>query len=74
LVWRCEALVNIRTGEIVEGYISKSKLRVVQEWLNEGNNRKNVENNFYELNPRLRQQETKNKSYSEKEKNKKKRK
>ena len=48
-----ETLVNIRTGEIFAGHISSKKLRVVQEWLDEGENRKAVEQNFYELNPRL---------------------
>lgn len=56
-----EALVNIRTGEIVEGFISNNKLRVVQEWLGEGDNRKNTEENFYELNPRLRPQKNQEK-------------
>ncbi|MCW3083929.1 MAG: hypothetical protein JWP12_1295 [Bacteroidetes bacterium] len=51
------ALVNIRTGEIVEGYISGKKLKIVQEWLSE--NRAIVEENFYELNPRLRLPEKK---------------
>jgi len=41
-----EAQVNIRTGEIVEGYISNKKLKVVQGWLAEGTKRKEVEQNF----------------------------
>jgi hypothetical protein len=49
-----EALVNIRTGEIVEGYLQNKKLRIVQDWLSEGKNREIVEENFYELNPSLR--------------------
>lgn len=48
-----EALVNIRSGEMFEGYITPKKLRIVQEWLAEGNNREITELNFYELNPRL---------------------
>lgn len=48
-----EALVNIRTGEIHEGYIAPKQLKVVQEWLMEGDNRDRTEKNFYELNPRL---------------------
>ena len=48
-----EALVNIRTGEVFEGSLPARKLRVVQEWLSEGNRRELVEKNFYELNPRL---------------------
>ncbi len=55
------ALVEIRTGEIYEGYISGKKLRIVQEWLAEGNRWESVEENFYELNPRLRPQETEKK-------------
>lgn len=54
-----EALVNIRTGLIVEGYLSNKKLRVVQDWLSEGKNREIVEENFYELNPSLRPVEVK---------------
>jgi hypothetical protein len=49
-----EALVDIRTGEMFEGYVPNKKLRVVQEWLAEGENRTKVEENFYELNPRHR--------------------
>jgi hypothetical protein len=48
------ALVDIRTGKIYDGYIPSKKLRVVKEWLAEGNNRSVVEENFYELNERLR--------------------
>lgn len=49
-----EALINIRTGEVYAGHIPSKKLRVVQEWLEGNENRKIVEENFYELNPRLR--------------------
>jgi hypothetical protein len=49
-----EALIDIRTGEIFKGEIPAKKLKVVQEWLAEGNNRTIVEENFYELNERLR--------------------
>lgn len=49
-----EALVNIRTGEMFEGYIPAKKLEVVQNWLSEGKNILVVERNFYELNPRLK--------------------
>lgn len=57
-----EALVYIRTGEIFEGYIPGKKLRIVQQWLNEGDNRKIVEENFYELNPGLRPRKARKKS------------
>lgn len=66
------ALVEIRTGEIYEGYIPSRKLRIVQEWLAEDDNREKVEENFYELNERLRPQEEKQES--KKTTNKKKRK
>lgn len=49
-----EVLVEIRTGDVYAGYLSPKKLKVVKEWLNESENRKVVEENFYELNPRLR--------------------
>ncbi|ASS47999.1 MAG: hypothetical protein A3D31_01090 [Candidatus Fluviicola riflensis] len=48
-----EALVNIRTGEVFEGSLPSKKLRIVQDWLDEGNRRELIEKNFYELNPRL---------------------
>ena len=49
-----EAQIDIRTGKINVGYISNKKLKVVQKWLDEGDNRKLVEQNFYELNPKLK--------------------
>ena len=52
-----EALVNIRTGELFEGDLPPKKLRIVQDWLAEGNNRELTEENFYELNSRLRPKE-----------------
>ena len=48
-----EALVNIRTGEILEGFLPPKKLKIVQKWL--ADNRQRTETNFYELNPRLSQ-------------------
>lgn len=47
-----EALIDIRTGKLFKGYIPNKKLSVVQKWLN--GNRELVEQNFYELNPSLR--------------------
>ncbi len=61
-----EAQINIRTGEIVEGYISNKKLKVVQTWLEEGTKRKEVEHNFYELNPKLKPQKAVPKKKGEK--------
>lgn len=51
------ALVEIRTGEIYDGYLPSKKLKVVQRWLAEGENRSITEENFYELNPKLRLEE-----------------
>ena len=67
-----EALVNIRTGEIFEGYIPGKKLRIAQAWLNEGTNKAIVEENFYELNPRLRPQKADKKAVIKKANSKKK--
>jgi hypothetical protein len=61
-----EALVNIRTGEMFKGYLPPKKLKVVLEWLAEGENRKNTEINFYELNPRLNPDKEEKKSEEEK--------
>ena len=47
-----EVLINIRSGEVFKGYIPPKKLKIVQEWLAENN--AIIEENFYELNPRLR--------------------
>jgi Domain of unknown function (DUF4160) len=49
-----EALVNIGTGELIEGFIPNKKLKLVQAWLAQGTNRSIVEQNFYELNPKLK--------------------
>ena len=51
-----EALIDIRTGKIHDGYLAPKKLKIVQQWLAEGANRERVEENIYELNPRLRPQ------------------
>ena len=48
-----EALIHIRTSDLFKGSLPIKKLRIVQNWLNEGNRRITVENNFYELNPHL---------------------
>ena len=57
-----EALVYIRTGKIFEGSLPNKKLKVVQDWLDEKNNRATVEEIFYELNPRLRPQKAESKT------------
>lgn len=67
-----EALIDIRTGEIFGGYIANKKLSVVKDWLNEGKNRELTEQNFYELNPRLKPEEPTVKKASMKKKTKKK--
>lgn len=46
-----EAMINIRTGEIVKGELESRKLRIVQDWLGDGNNRKMAEEEFYKQNP-----------------------
>jgi hypothetical protein len=47
-----EALINIRTDEVLRGSLPPKKLRVVIDWLNEGDRREKLEKMFYELNPR----------------------
>jgi len=54
-----EALVDIRTGKMFKGSIPAKKLKLVQAWLVEKQNREVVEENFYELNPALRPKPTK---------------
>lgn len=49
-----EAIVSIRTGEIIKGYLPSRKLLVVQTWLNEGDVKWRVEEIFFELNPHLK--------------------
>ena len=49
-----EALVDIRTGDVIDGWLATKKLKVVKDWLAEGKNRLMVEENFYELNPKFR--------------------
>jgi hypothetical protein len=49
-----EALIHIRSGEVYAGSLPVNKLKVIREWLAEGENRSRTEENFYELNPRLR--------------------
>lgn len=48
-----EALVHIRTGEVIQGSLPSKKLKIVQEWLKRDDMFLLVEQNFYELNPRL---------------------
>jgi hypothetical protein len=47
-------LVEIKTGDILVGYLPSKKIKVVRDWLDEY--RTGVEENFYELNPSLRSQ------------------
>lgn len=49
-----EAMIDIRTGELIRGEIESRSLKYIQEWLSEGRNRKRVEEEFYRLNPSLR--------------------
>ena len=61
-----EALVDIRTGKMLEGFLPVKKLRIVQVWLSQGQTREIVEENFYELNPRLRPKSVKTKTIKKK--------
>jgi hypothetical protein len=54
-----EALVAIRSGRIFAGKLESKKLKLVNKWLETGSNRSIVEENFFELNPRLRSREEK---------------
>ena len=49
-----EVLIEIRSGKIYKGWIPPNKLKIVQKWLKEGENRKRAEKIFFELNPRLK--------------------
>ena len=68
------ALVEIRTGEIFKGFIPEKKLKIVQEWLAKGDNRKVVEQMFYDQNPTLAPKEEKDKKQPQKKKVKQKKK
>ena len=48
-----ETLLNIKTSEVMGGRLPSKKLRIVQDWLAEGDRRERLVNNFYQLNPRL---------------------
>lgn len=48
-----EALLNIKTSEVMGGRLPLKKLRIVQDWHAEGDRRERLVNNFYQLNPRL---------------------
>lgn len=48
-----EALVHITTGNVIKGSLPAKKLRIVQEWLKKDERYLLIEQNFYELNPRL---------------------
>ena len=61
-----EALIDIRSGQLLEGFLPGKKLRIVQIWLSEGENRVIVEENFYELNPGLRPRKEKRKAKKKK--------
>jgi hypothetical protein len=49
-----EAIVAIRTGEVLKGYVPSRKMLFVQTWLNESNVRLLLEEMFFELNPQLK--------------------
>jgi hypothetical protein len=47
-------LINIRTGIMFKGDLPQKKLKRVIDWLNNGDNKKKLEEKFYKLNPRLK--------------------
>jgi hypothetical protein len=48
-----EALIDLKTEQVLSGSIPRRKLKKVQEWLDEDNRRALIEKNFFELNPQL---------------------
>jgi hypothetical protein len=48
-----EALIDLKTEQVLSGSIPRRKLKKVQEWLCEDNRRALIEKNFFELNPQL---------------------
>ena len=48
-----EALIEIRSGKLIRGFLPKKKLKIVQQWLGVADNKVRAEKNFYELNPGL---------------------
>lgn len=48
-----EAIIEIRSGKLIKGFLPAKKLKIVQQWLRVADNRKRAEKNFYELNPTL---------------------
>lgn len=49
-----DAMIDIRTGELIRGEMESRSLKYIQKWLGEGRNRKRVEEEFYRLNPSLK--------------------
>ncbi len=49
-----EALIDLKTEQVLSGSIPRRKLKKVQEWLGEDNKRALIEKNFFELNPHLK--------------------
>lgn len=49
-----EAMIDVRTGDLIRGEIESRSLKFIQKWLSTGQNRKRVEEEFYRLNPALR--------------------
>ena len=59
------AQIDIRSGKILNGYLPGKKLKVVQRWLAEDDNRVKVEESFFKLNPDLRIRNDKGKKSDE---------
>lgn len=50
-----EAVLEIRTGKLLKGYLPAKKVRLVQDWLRIEENRVAVEKFFFQLNTSLRE-------------------
>ena len=48
-----EAIIDVTNSVVIKGEIPVRKLKIVQEWLNEGKRRDLITKNFFELNPHL---------------------
>lgn len=49
-----DAVLEIRTGKLLKGYLPAKNVRFVQDWLRIEENRVAVEKFFFQLNPSLR--------------------
>lgn len=49
-----EALVAIKDGEVIEGFLPKSQLKEVREWLEDPEIKRGLVEMFHQLNPNTR--------------------